>query len=207
VSGIAALYPTTFLRQYVKRKTATDPLYEAVLERLRDLDDPILDAGCGIGVLAAFLRARGVRVPIAGIDRDAKKIDVARRAVTFDDVRFDVGDIRDLPEWSGTIVLLDVLHYFDSATQACILERAARSAKTVIIRDALRDGSWRYRVTVAQERFSRAIGWLRSERLEFPTNDSIIRPFASFATEVIPTFGRTPFNNFLFFFRRRSVLD
>lgn len=206
MSGIAALYPTTFLRQYVKRKTETDPLYEAVLDRLRDSSDPILDAGCGIGVLAAFLRARGVRVPIAGIDRDAKKIDVARRAVTFDDVRFDVGDVRDLPEWSGTIVLLDVLHYVDAATQARILERAARTAKTVIIRDALRDGSWRYRITVAQERFSRAIGWLRSERLEFPTHENIVRPFSSFETEVIPTFGRTPFNNYLFFFRRRSVL-
>jgi len=206
VSAIAARYPTIFLRQYVSRKIATDPLYEAVLERLRDTTEPILDAGCGVGVLAAFLRARGVRVPISGIDRDAKKIEIARRAVPFDDVRFDVGDVRDLPEWSGTVVLLDVLHYLDALAQARLLERIARRATTVIIRDALRDGTWRYRATVVQEMFSRAIGWMKSDGLEFPSAATIEEHFSGYESEMLPMWGRTPFNNYLFCFRRGSVL-
>ena len=61
----------------------------------------------------------------------------------------------------GTVVLLDLLHYFTSDEQARILAAAAAHATTVIIRDAVRDGSWRYRMTYAQEMFSR-VGALAS---------------------------------------------
>lgn len=205
MSRVHGLYPTRFLRQYVKRKTATDPLYDEVVERLRGSRDPILDLGCGIGVLAAVLRERGIDAPVLGIDHDAKKIDVARNAVRFEGVDFETRDVRDFPEWRGTVVMLDLLHYFDAETQSRMLARAAQSAATIIVRDALRDGSWRYRVTVAQERFSRAIGWLRGERLEFPTRESIARHFDGFVAHVTPAWGRTPFNNYLFVFKRSSA--
>ena len=50
----------------------------------------------------------------------------------------------------------------------------------VIIRDAVRDGSWRYRLTYAQEMFSRAVRWLRAERLHFLTREEIVRPLRGF---------------------------
>ena len=86
-----------------------------------------------------------------------------------------------------------------------MLAAVAAHATTVIIRDGIRDGSWRYRVTYAQEMFSRVVRWLRAERLHFPARDDVIRPFAGFDVEVMPLYGRTPFNNYLFVFRRSAA--
>jgi len=198
---VAARYPTRFLRHYVRGKIASDPLYGAVFERLRDTRDPILDVGCGAGFLALYLRERGMTVHIRGIDHDGAKIEIARR-VGDESVSFETGDARDAGEWSGTVLMLDLLHYFDSVQQRQMLESAAAHATTVIVRDAINDGSLRYRLTYAQESLARAIGWLKAERLHFATRESIVAPFAGFEAEVLPLWGRTPFNNYLFVFRR-----
>ena len=200
---VAARYPTRFLRSYARGKISGDPLYDAVFTRLHGRDEPILDLGCGAGFLALYLRERGVTSPIHGIDHDAEKIAVAR-GVAGDGMTFECGDVRGLDAWPGTILMLDLLHYFDAATQARMLAQTAAHAATVILRDAVRDGSWRYRMTHAQESFSRAIGWLKAERLHFATRETIVGAFAGFRAEVLPMFGRTPFNNYLFVFRRES---
>jgi SAM-dependent methyltransferase len=198
-SRIAARYPSAFLRAYVRAKVRIDPVYAAVFERISGSADPLLDVGCGVGILAAYLRTRGFVAPIRGIDHDERKVAVARRVVQ--EATFEVADARTSIASGGTVVLLDLLHYFRSDDQGAILAAAA-NATTVIIRDAVRDGSWRYRLTYAQETFSRAVRWLRAERLHFLTRDEILRPFAGFDAEVVPLYGRTPFNNYLFVFRR-----
>jgi SAM-dependent methyltransferase len=200
---IAERYPTRFLRMYVRSKVRVDPVYAAVFERIREKSDPLLDVGCGIGVLALYLRARGFRAPIRGIDTDDRKVAIAASMMP-EATTFIVGDARAVAGAGGTIVLLDLLHYFRSDEQEHILASVARSATTVIIRDAIRDGSWRYRFTYLQEMFSRVIRWLRAERLHFPTRDDVMRPFAGFDAEVTPLYGRTPFNNYLFVFRRST---
>jgi SAM-dependent methyltransferase len=201
---IAARYPTRFLQHYARGKIAGDPLYPAVYERLRGSSDPILDLGCGAGFLALYLRERGIVASIRGIDHDGEKIETARRAAG-EGMTFECGDVRALPEWQGTVLMLDLLHYFDDATQARLLARVAATATTVVIRDAVNDGSWRYRFTYLQESFSRAIGWLKAERLHFPTRASLLAPFDGFTAEVVPMFGRTPFNNYLFVFKRTTA--
>jgi SAM-dependent methyltransferase len=201
-SRIAARYPSRFLRAYVRAKVRIDPVYAAVFERIGDSTDPLLDVGCGVGVLAAYLRARGFAAPIRGIDHDERKVAVASRVVH--EATFEVADARSAIAAGGTVVLLDLLHYFRSDDQAAILASVAANAKTIIIRDAVRDGSWRYRLTYAQETFSRAVRWLRAERLHFLTREEIVRPFAGFEAEVVPLYGRTPFNNYLFVFRRSN---
>lgn len=198
---VAGRYPTRFLRYYVRSKIASDPLYDAVFERLRETCDPILDVGCGAGFLALYLRERGVTAHIRGIDHDGGKIAIARRA-GGESVSFEIGDARDAGEWPGTILMLDLLHYFDSAAQRRLLANAAVHANTIIVRDAISDGSWRYRLTYAQESLARAIGWLKAERLHFAARETILAPFEGFASEVVPLWGRTPFNNYLFVFRR-----
>jgi SAM-dependent methyltransferase len=200
-SRIAAPYPSRFLRAYVRAKVRIDPVYAAVFERIADSSDPLLDVGCGVGVLAAYLRTRGFAAPIRGIDHDERKVAVARRVVH--DATFEVADARTAIAAGGTVVLLDLLHYFRSGDQSAILGAAA-NATTVIIRDGVRDGSWRYRLTYAQETFARAVRWLRAERLHFLTREEIVQPFAKFQAEVVPLYGRTPFNNYLFVFRRSS---
>jgi len=200
---VAARYPTRFLRHYVRGKIASDPLYGAVFDRLRDTRDPILDVGCGAGFLAWYLRERGLTVPIRGVDHDEAKITMARR-VADESMSFVRGDAGDAGEWSGTVLMLDLLHYLDSDRQRQMLERAASQATTVVVRDAINDGSWRYRMTYAQETFARAIGWLNVERLHFPTRETITTPFGEFSSEVVPLWGSTPFNNYLFVFRRTT---
>lgn len=195
---VAALYPTRFLRSYVRWKVAADPVYDAVHARVRGA---IVDLGCGAGVLAAYLRARGCDAPVTGIDHDVRKIAVARR-LGLRDATFETGDAASF-EARDTVVMLDLLHYFDDAAQAALLARAA-DASVVIIRDGVRDGSWRYRATYAQEAFARGIRWLQAERLNFPRREAIAGAFAGFESEIVPLWGRMPFNNYLFVFRRAS---
>jgi SAM-dependent methyltransferase len=200
---VAARYPTRFLRIYVRAKIRTDPVYAAVFDRLRLSDEPLLDVGCGVGILPLYLRARGFTAAIHGVDHDERKIAIARTVMP--DATFVTGDARAAMNHGGTVVLLDLLHYLTSREQTDILAAAAAHATTVIIRDALRDGSWRYRLTYAQEMFSRVVRWLRAERLHFPARGEVLDPFAGFVAEVVPLYGRTPFNNYLFVFRRSRL--
>jgi SAM-dependent methyltransferase len=195
---VAALYPMRSLRMYVRWKIASDAVYDAVYQRACG---PILDLGCGAGVLAAYLRARGCDAPITGIDHDARKIEVAR-ALNLHDATFQIGDASSI-DARDTVVMLDLLHYYDDDAQRSLLARAA-GANLVIIRDAIRDGTWRYRATYAQETFARGVRWLKAERLNFPRRETIVDAFRGFQSEIVPLWGRTPFNNYLFVFRRAS---
>lgn len=201
---VAAHFESRFLRGYVSGKMGSDPVYGAVERRLPD--QPLLDVGCGVGLLAFYLRECGFTAPIVGIDHDAKKIVVANKiAARYNGLAFFAADAREPLHFHGSVALLDLLHYFDDATQTRILRNVAEAVApggVAIIRDAVRDGSWRYRATFAQESFSRAIGWLKAERLNFPTHATIANAFDGFEAEVLPLWGRTPFNNYLFVFRR-----
>jgi 2-polyprenyl-3-methyl-5-hydroxy-6-metoxy-1,4-benzoquinol methylase len=201
---IASHFDSRFLRGYAKGKIGSDPAYAAVLARVPEM--PLLDVGCGIGLLSFYLRECGFRAPIEGIDHDAKKIAAASAiAARYEGLTFRAGDARELPAFRGSVLLLDLLHYFDDATQTAILRNAAACVPpggAVIVRDALRDDSWRYRVTYAQESFARAIRWLQAERLNFPSRATLTGAFGGFTIEETPLWGRTPFNNYLFVFRR-----
>jgi len=204
---VAALYDSRFLRTYARSKIAGDPAYAAVLENVRSRRRPLLDLGCGAGVLEFFLREAGFDAPIVGIDHDGKKIAAAQEiAARYDGLTFRHGDARESLDFRGDVVLLDLLHYFEEGDQRRIVENAARAAAgggIAVVREAVRDGSWRYRLTYAQESFSRAIGWLKAERLSFPERETIVAPFRErgFDVETVPLWGRTPFNNYLFVFR------
>ena len=205
MSEIASRYPRGFFRSYVRAKVATDPVYNAVFESLRGTDDPVIDVGCGVGILALYLRERGFNAPIVGVDHDRKKIEVAQRVAASEGITFSVGDARDPLPARGNVVLLDVLHYFTSADQALILRNAAGAGGMIVIRDGIRDGSLRYRLTYVQEALSRMGGWLKAERLNFPTRETLTSALdGDFSVEERPMFGRSPFNNYLFVFRRVS---
>lgn len=207
---VAARFRSRFLRGYVRSKLRTDPLYAAVAERLRDYELPLVDIGCGVGLMAFYLRECGYAAPIVGIDHDeAKILEASRIAATCSGLDFRTGDARHTALSGSSSLLLDLLHYFSDEEQAAILSSAASAVPPggfAIIRDAVRDGSLRYRLTYAAEVFARLTGWLRADRLNFPTRAAIIEPFSrrDFTAEVVPLRGRTPFNNYLFVFKRSA---
>lgn len=205
MSAIASRFESLFLRTYARSKLATDPLYDAVAERLRAHPHPLVDIGCGIGLMAFHLREHGFAAPITGIDHDASKIAQAQRAA-YDGIRFVTGDAREEIPSGSSVLLLDVLHYFDEREQSRILENVARAVPpggVAIIRDGVRDASWRYRATYAAEAFARGIRWIRAERLHFPTRERIVGAFEGFDAAVTPLWGATPFNNYLFVFTKK----
>lgn len=203
---LASLYDRRSLQGYVRWKVRTDPAYSAVHEALRGRAMPVVDLGCGVGLLPFYLREHGHAQPIVGIDFDQRKIDVARKAAAhYDDIDFIAGDARAALPPDHDVVILDILHYFDAASQQAILNNAARVAGVIVIRQGIRDGSWRYRLTALVDGLARLFRWMKAERLNFPTRDGIVAAFEGFDAEVRPLWGGMPYNNYLFVFRRRGV--
>ena len=198
------------LRSYVYWKVRMDPAYRAVLERLRGREQqPLADLGGGVGILPLFLREHGFTGPIAGFDIDERKIAAAREAARpHGDVEFVCGDANRVLPAGHNVVLLDLLQYVDTRSQEEILANVARAVPpggVVILRQGVRDESWRYRVTHVVDTIGRAIRWNRGRPMNFPTREAIVSAFAEFDADIVPLWGRTPYNNYLFFFTRRGA--
>jgi 2-polyprenyl-3-methyl-5-hydroxy-6-metoxy-1,4-benzoquinol methylase len=196
------------LYYYAMGKIALDPAYPAVAKTLGNSTLPLLDLGCGIGLLAAYLRASGHRAPIVGWDVDEKKIEVAKTILPESSTSFRTGDALDFSEHRGDVVMLDVLHYFNDKDQEQLLTKVAASIApqgVALIRLALNEPSWRFTVTRAEEWFVHFIRWIPMQGGNFPTRDEVSLPFAKegLEVEVRPMWGWTPFNSHLFTIRRR----
>ena len=165
-----------------------------------------------------FLRYNGVSTPVVGIDADRRKISAAQDARREWEARhggidatFQTGDARSLPAFEGHVLLLDVVHYVAPDQQEIIVTEAASRVAPgarLILRDALQDGSWRARATMVQERFSRAIGWLRGERLVFPRLELLDEWTGAAGLQRVhlePMTRGNPFNNHLVVWQRPST--
>jgi len=206
----AARYrPWPNLYYYAIGKIALDPAYPAVASALRDSKRPLLDLGCGMGLLAAYLRANGHRAPILGLDVDKQKIDVAQKVLTSKEERFRTGDAMNFPEHSGDIVMLDVLHYFSDEDQQRLLKKIAASIAprgVALIRLALNESNWRFAATKLEEWFVHFSRWIPTCGWNFPTREEVLIPFSQEGLDgdVRPMWGLTPFNSHLFTFRRNA---
>lgn len=188
---------------YAKGKLAWDPVYPVVLDRLMASQFPLLDVGCGIGLLSVSLREAGATMPIRAFDVDARKMDWAKQHLKLKDVDFFTGDACFLPEHEGDMVILDILHYFEPKVRTRILEdiivRVAPGGR-VLIRCGIRSRSWRYGVTLLEEFAIGVFRWIPVQGWNFPTFDQVTQPFvkAGFSVFVSPMWGRTPFNSYFF---------
>ncbi len=204
---IASVFkPDRYLQGYSFCKLATDPLYQAVCAELDGHREPLLDLGCGIGLLAQCLRALGNDIPYLGVDSDAAKIEIARTAANKQDLhetRFEVHDLaKKFPQHRGSIALLDVLQYLEASTRQALLanvaSRLSPSGK-VVMRIGIEDRSWRAAFARGADRFGHKVRWMRSSFVSLPTREELSRALngvglnASFR----PLWGRTPFNNYL----------
>ena len=188
-------------------------MFQAAFQLLAAGSRPILDVGCGVGLLGFYLRARGCQRTVMGIDRDARKIQRAHElaaASDSHDLTFQVADARTTAtNFCGDVVIFDVLHYLPRADQQDLLRRLAACVEPggmLIIRDAPRDRCPRFWLTFLAEIFAQTIAWNVKAPLHFPSRAELGEPFPpkEFSSEARPLWGRTPFNNHLFIFRRRE---
>jgi 2-polyprenyl-3-methyl-5-hydroxy-6-metoxy-1,4-benzoquinol methylase len=204
--------PSRWHYYYARSKLATDPLYAAVVAALSATDEPLLDLGCGIGLLPHYCKASGLKLPYRGVDNDAAKIALARAAATragLARTQFDVVDLaHGFPSHQGSVTVLDMLQFlpperlpvFLNQAAACVTDKAC-----LIIRTGLEDASWRTRVTRAADYASRAVRWMNAAPLAYPTrtllHDQLLAQ--GLVAEFMPLWGNTPFNNWLVVARRK----
>lgn len=207
---VAERFQPRWLRTYARGKLRNDAVYATAYELLRGSPHPILDVGCGVGLLGFYLRERGCRHPVLGLDADARKIDYGAAIVraSYDDLEVRHHDVgKDLPPFRGNVALFDVLHYLPVHVQSALLRRLAACVAPggfLVIRDCPRERRPRFWMTWMAEKFAQAITWNIAATLHFPSRASIDDAFAraEFGRESRPLWGSSPFNNHLFIFRR-----
>ncbi|HJW47770.1 MAG TPA: methyltransferase domain-containing protein [Lysobacter sp.] len=189
---------------YVFAKLGSDPLYPGVCDALRGTVAPVLDLGCGLGLLGHALRAQGIALPYHGVDNDAGKIARAQRAAArsgLREVAFATVDLsREYPAHRGSVAILDVLQFLPPEAQTRALEAAMAMltpGAKLVIRTGLDDGGRRARITRAVDVFSRVLGWMNAGPSRYPDADDLRARFAAagLRAEFTPLFGNTPFNN------------
>lgn len=192
---------------YTLSKLRTDPLYPGVLEALRGTTAPVLDLGCGLGLLLHALRKDGQAMPWHGVDIDADKIRrgraIAARTGLAEGARFDVVDLaQGWPAHSGSVAILDVLQYLDADGQRALVADAAAMlvpGAKLVIRSGLGDDSGRGRTTRITDRLAHLAGWMQEVPKRYPTRTELESQLTSagLAVDFRPLYGNTPFNNWL----------
>lgn len=189
---------------YIRSKLGSDPLYPGICDALRDSTAPLLDLGCGLGLLAHALRDDGIVLAYRGVDNDAGKIARATAAAArrqLADVTFETVDLaHELPAHRGSVALLDVLQFLAPDAQAHTLDAAIAmltSSARLVIRTSLDERSGRARVTRAVDVLSRVLGWMNAGPTRYPNEAALRARFAAagLQAQFTPLSGNTPFNN------------
>ena len=194
-----------WLRGYVRGKLGSDPVFGAGLEVVARTGGPVVDLGCGLGLFGLWLQQSKVGAVYRGCDLGCWKIEAGQRAARqlgCEDFQLHVADMTGFPlEGARTVCAFDVIHYLDAAGQGLLMERlidAARSGATVLIRTGVRGCGWRSAVTRAEEWWTRASGWIRGGKINFPRLEDLHGVFAAAGcrVEVRPLWGKTPFSSY-----------
>lgn len=191
---------------YTLIKLRSDPLYPGVLAALRGTRAPVLDLGCGLGLLAHALRQDGQALPYRGVDIDADKIARGARVAAdcrLRDVRLEVMDLgQERPSHCGSVTILDMLQFLSPGDQRALLTRVAAMIAPrgrLVIRTGLRDESGRSRTSRISDRFASLVGWMQERPRSYPTAAGLRRILedAGLRVSLAPLYGSTPFNNWL----------
>lgn len=195
-----------WLRGYVRGKLAWDPIFPLARREIVLRQQPVVDIGCGIGLLGISMRAAGIPLRFRGTDIAPWKVNKAKDAVRyygFEDIGFDVADAlaTQIPP-GATVCMVDVLHYLDPASQSAMLGRladAAHAGSLIVIRTGLRGAGLRYMLTLLEEFWTRITGWIRGGAINFPARSDLEGFFAErhLIASITPLWGRTPFASHL----------
>jgi len=203
---IASLCENRADQYYTRSKLSTDPLYKGVFDSLRESSLPLLDIGCGLGLLGLYLREYGKSNTIVGFDYDSRKIKAGIQLLKrggYSDITLTQGDARlDLPDHLGDVTILDILQFFTPEEQTKLLfdasQRVAPGGK-LIIRSGLKKNNLRFFFTWLGDLLAKCTFWMKAAPTHYPTAEffqTALEP-KGFEVSIQPFWGKTPFNNYL----------
>jgi SAM-dependent methyltransferase len=214
-----------FAYHFARGKLAGDPVFGALLAQSLVPDRArILDLGCGQGLLASWLVAAeefhragdwyaGWPPPPAawsfrGIELMPRAVSRARPALAAV-ASVEVGDIRTADfRAADTVVIFDVLHYMDTASQQAVLGRVRATlsaAGVLLLRIGDAGGGLPFRISNWVDRTVLAVRGRGSVRLRCRSLTEWIGLLErlGFRTDAIPMSANTPFANVLLVARPR----
>jgi 2-polyprenyl-3-methyl-5-hydroxy-6-metoxy-1,4-benzoquinol methylase len=212
-SAIARKTRRTHDYYYTLAKLCSDPAYSSVVQQLLGSPLPLLDIGCGLGLLAHTLRTCGYSAPITGIDYDNRKIqDAQRMAADLAHTSFSQGDARQqLPQHTGHVVILDILQFFTPTEQRALLlaaaERVAPGGKFILRSGLYAPRHWRFEITRFCDWLARWTSWMKAAPVCYPSAQlfhEVLGIEAGMQVSVQPLWGRTPFYNHLIIAERSA---
>jgi SAM-dependent methyltransferase len=203
---IASVFPSNrWLKGYIKGKLNTDPVFNKALATLKDRRGHIIDLGCGLGLFALWLHEHGCLMPVLGCDLGHWKLEAGMRAADrlgFKQIKLVYQDLTEIPLASASVICaFDVLHYLPQARQSILvksLAMAARNGSLVLIRTGVRGLGWRSALTMLEEIWTRATGWIRGGEVNFPDLPTLVAAFEREGCSVKsePLWGKTPFSSY-----------
>ncbi len=212
---VAGRFPSHWFKRYSRSKMATDPIFEAVLSELRPLDGEILDLGCGQGVMAFYLKERGLKRKIRGVDHDVDRVHAAELLARryYHGITFEPGDVCDrVSGFNGHVVITDVLQYLSAENQQLVYHSAARCVPPggrLLVRTALADKSLRFAIQRSADFLARLVRWIPAKTRHYPDVDELVegleREGLQLQGELRKQWGRTPLNLYLAVFAREPV--
>lgn len=221
VATAAARYRSSgrFAYHFAKGKLGGDPVFGEIHRHALVPDRArVLDLGCGQGLLGAWLLAaqecrhdddwcpQWPDPPrdwsFHGIELMPSDVARARRALG-NRARIDCGDIRTAPLGEAdVVVILDVLHYMDTAGQESVLDRvrtALGSGGRLLLRVGDASAGLPFRISNWVDRsvlLARGHGWAGLHCRSVRAWSELLARFG-FVTEARPMSARTPFANVL----------
>ena len=120
------------------------PIFQAPDQILKHVENgvSILDIGCGYGELCASIAKQKSAPQIIGTDRDNHKIQTAQtRYVNISNLHFEISNLETLTSIEQhTVLIIDVLHYFNHDDQSNLLKKISASdhVHKIIARDIIK---------------------------------------------------------------------
>lgn len=193
-----------WLQGYVRGKLRADPVFHQACKAMSQGSLPVVDLGCGLGLLGMWLRLHGIAREYRGCDLGGWKITAGKQAVArlgMGDLALEEADMCHFRlEGPSVICVFDVIHYLGRKEQSDFLRSLAAAAckgSLVLLRTGVKHCGWRSWVTVAEEWWTRSTGWIQGGRVNFPRLDELESLFETEGCRVRirPLWGRTPFSS------------